>query len=55
MTAFSKAFHIYKLDDIADESNNTHSTTIKLKIKLNFKTGAGTEYGNDSNAKKAKF
>ena len=26
-----------------------------MKIKLNFETGAGTEYGNDSNAKKAKF
>ena len=49
-----KKINIYRLDDIADDSNNTHHTTIKLK-PINFKSGACAEYSDDFNTKKAKF
>ena len=49
MTSISKNVYIYKLDNIADESNNTYHTTIKMKpidVKDNTYINADKEINN---------
>ena len=54
MTSVSKKVHIYKLDVIVDECNNTYHKTIKMN-PVNFKSGSYIKYNVNYNGKDPKF
>ena len=54
MTSVSKNVHLGKLDDIANEYNNTYHRTIKMK-PVDVKSSNYVEYNVNSNDKDSKF
>ena len=54
MTSGSKKVHIYQLDDIVDECNNTYHKTIKMN-PANFKSGNYIKCNINYNDKDPKF
>ena len=54
MTSISKNVFIYKLADIFNEYNNTHQSTIKLKL-IDAKSSMYIDFSIESNDKDPKF